>query len=382
MFGLPPILVYVDHTARFERNTGIQRCVRSLSRAWLSMGAPLQPVVWDRQIQQLVPASRQARRHLARWEGPAPEAWLDAPQLVTANWLLVAELVSGPHNPEAWQLQREAHRLQLQIAWLFHDAIPVRWSHLYGAQANQAAQAHAAYMNGLAEFDLVLANSHTTAGHLRQHWQQQNLTPRARLKALPLATELPGQDRSPAPCGGEDLVLCVGSLEPRKNHLGLLKAFTLLAALGRWPRSHTLVLVGWPNDRRVVQAVERACRLGLPLRWEPKVDDARLRQLYGKTAFSVYPSLEEGFGLPVAESLWHRRPCLCSGEGALGELASGGGCYTVATKNWRALMLALDQLLHDPRLRQQLQRQITQRSPRLWRDVAAEWLDQIKAASR
>ena len=380
--GAKRILVYVDHTARFERNTGIQRCVRSLSSAWLSLGARLQPVTWDREFKQLIPASFSARQKLARWGGPSPAAWLDNRSLVQADWLFVIELVCGPHNPTAAEMRQESQRLRLRLAWLFHDAIPVRWAHLYGAQATQAARSHAVYMNGLANFELVLANSQASASHLREHWQQEKLNPLARLRALPLATELPAQERCPVPSGGESLVLCVGSLEPRKNHQGLLKALIALVAGGRWQSSYTLVLVGWANDARVVQLVERAATFGLPFRWEHQVDDARLRQLYVDAAFCVYPSLEEGFGLPVAESLWHRRPCLCSGSGALGELAVGGGCHTVDTSDWRALRQGLDQLMNNRHLRQQLQREIAQRRPRLWRDVAFEWLLHAEALAK
>ena len=172
----------------------------------------------------------------------------------------------------------------------------------------------------------MLANSQATACHLSHYWQNEQLIPRASLRALPLATELPAQLRCSSPSGAESLVLCVGSLELRKNHQGLLKALASLVADGCWPNSLTLVIVGWPNDSQVVQLVERASTLGLPLRWERQADDLRLRQLYEGSIFCVYPSLEEGFGLPVAESLWHRRPCLCSGSGALGELAAGGCC--------------------------------------------------------
>ena len=382
LLGAKPILVYVDHTSRFDRNTGIQRCVRSLSRAWISLGALLQPVTWDRESKQLIPASSSACRHLARWGGPPPTAWLDNQSLVQADWLYVAELVCGPHNPTAVELRQESLRLRIKLAWLFHDAIPVRWAHLYGAQALQASRSHAKYMNGLADFELVLANSYTTASHLREHWQEENLNPRGVLRALPLATELPSQERCCAPSGSESLVLCVASLEPRKNHLGLLKAFASLVAQGLWHPSYTLVLVGWANDARIVQLVERATTLELPLRWEYQADDERLHHLYEQAAFCVYPSLDEGFGLPVAESLWHRRPCLCSGSGALGELASDGGCYTVDTSDWRALRQGLNRLVHDLDLRRHLQVQIGQRRPRLWREVACEWLLHAEAADK
>lgn len=377
---MDPVLFYVDHTARFERNTGIQRCVRSLSRALIEIGVHLQPVIWNRLEHGLEPASTTQREHLARWYGPAPGDWLDAPQcspapLAQARWLIVPELVSGPHNPRAHQLANEAERLGLKVAWLFHDAIPVRWAHLYGQQASQAARAHTEYMNGLAQFDLVLANSQTTAQHLKQFWTNQQLQVAARLHAVPLAEELPGTARLPPVDNPNDakIVLCVGSLEPRKNHGALLKALAALVAEQRWPQQLTLVIAGWPNDARVVAQVKRATALGLPIRWEAEADDARLLELYGQSLACVYPSLEEGFGLPVAESLWHQRACLCSNRGALAELAAGGGCLTVDTSSWKEIRTGLLAISTDLALRTKLEQQIAQRPTRTWRQVAAEW---------
>ena len=72
---IKPIYYYVDHTSRFAHNSGVQRCVRALARALLEQGQALIPVVWDRDKQQLAPASSPALEHLARWSGPAATAW-------------------------------------------------------------------------------------------------------------------------------------------------------------------------------------------------------------------------------------------------------------------------------------------------------------------
>ena len=42
--------------------------------------------------------------------------------------------------------------------------------------------------------------------------------------------------------------------------------------------------------------------------------------------FTVYPSLFEGYGLPILESLIRGKPCICGSNGALGEVSKGGGC--------------------------------------------------------
>ncbi len=65
-------LYYVDHTVRFERNTGIQRSARCLGKAFLEQKQRLVPVVWNRKTNKLNAASAASRLHLARWGGPDP----------------------------------------------------------------------------------------------------------------------------------------------------------------------------------------------------------------------------------------------------------------------------------------------------------------------
>ena len=122
-------------------------------------------------------------------------------------------------------------------------------------------------------------------------------------------------------------------------------------------------------------------RLGLPVQWEADADDAALVQLYGQCDFTIYPSLEEGFGLPVAESLWHQRICLCSGAGALGEISQPGGCCLVDSHDWRSIAAGLSSLFHDQQRRTQLQQQVSQRSFRTWHTYATELVDQLRACA-
>lgn len=378
-----PIYYYVDHTCRFAHNSGIQRCVRSLARALLQLGQPLIPVVWDRTEKQLAPAGAAALAHLARWSGPAVEAWSAWPQPEAENapsWLLIVELVSGPHNPSPEQLRAATNPLGVQLAWLFHDAIPVRWAALYGAAADQAAQCHARYMTALAGYERVFCNSHTTREHLLSFLREQRIPMRPeRILALPLAEDF-GTARPAAPPARKTTeqiqLLCVSTLEPRKNHRGLFKALAWLHSQGL--KNWQLQLVGWGADGQVVQQLERARVRGLPIHWHGRADDTALEALYQHSDLTVYPSLEEGFGLPVAESLWQRRPCLCSGEGALGERAAAGGCLTVNTADWRAIAAGLERLLVNPELRLQLRLQADQRSFRRWCNVAEELVNGLE----
>ena len=372
---------YVDHTTRFAHNTGIQRCVRLTARALIELGIPLRPVCW-RADQGFVLATMDQLRHLERWNGPPAGAWtMDLETPMTPSWLLVVELVREANKPTPQQMQAEARARGLMVAWVFHDAIPIRLAHLYGGLQSVAARSHAAYMRGLSVADRVLANSLTTAEHLRSFLALEQL-PFRHVQALPLAQAFPSPrlTSSPEPhqLGSPLRLLCVGSLEARKNHRTLLKALAWLEAYAMG--SVTLRIVGWANEPAIAGMVKRAVRSGLPVEWIDDADDQRLDQLYAWSQFTVYPSIEEGFGLPVAESLWHGRGCLCSSDGALGELAAGGGCLMVNTHSWRSMADALHSLVSSPDRIAALNADAQRRPLRSWSDYGQQLLAALTAA--
>jgi len=135
----------------------------------------------------------------------------------------------------------------------------------------------------------------------------------------PLAT---GLGSGPTVSGlSRPYVLYVGGLEdPRKNVIGLIHAFSALD--GDVRREHQLVLVGRSAPardaelRRLIQSTGLADSVLLP----GLVDEPTLRDLYGGCSAMVYPSLEEGFGLPIVEGMAHGAPVLSSNTTGCGEV--------------------------------------------------------------
>ena len=375
-----PILYYVDHTCRFPHNSGIQRCVRSIARALIHAGQPLIPVIWNRHSQRLAEPGPAALEHLAAWNGPEVTSWSRwTTETPPPQWLLVTELVRGANNPSREALLKACRPLPLADAWLFHDAIPLRQSQLYGPAAQRIAAEHGAYMHQLGQARVVFCNSQQSHHELSDVLKQNGGKPASHLHTLVLAERFGAERSAPIshkPASAPLELLCVSTLEPRKNHAGLLKALAWLHSQG--VRHWRLTLVGWPAEPAIQRLLDRSQRCGLPLRWFDRVTDAQLLALYERCDFTVFPSLEEGFGLPVAESLWHRRPCVCSGSGALGERAAGGGCETVDPRQWPSLAAGLKRLLTDPQRRGQLQHELEQRQFRSWSDVAQELLHRLK----
>lgn len=204
----------------------------------------------------------------------------------------------------------------------------------------------------------ILAISHATADALAERF------PRARgittVMPLGVAPAL-SADRSGADDGGlpaPGFVLAVGTLEPRKNLPRLVDAYAMLPA--ELQSAHPLVAVGalgWQTGETLhaLESLrERAIRLGY-------VPDEQLAELYRRCAVFCYPSLGEGFGLPVLEAMAAGAPVLTSNVSSLPEV--GGDAVAYADPHSADdIARALRELLESPGRRAELSRMGPQRA--------------------
>src|SRR5207244_12625157 len=121
---------------------------------------------------------------------------------------------------------------------------------------------------------------------------------------------------------------------------------------------------------------------GLPLRWLRHVDDETLLREYRDCRFTVYPSLMEGYGLPIVESLLHGKPCICGSNGALGEVARGGGCLIVDQTSEDALAAGIKNLLTDQQTYSRLCTEARARKFRSWSDYIEKFLEHLQVPPR
>ncbi len=121
-----------------------------------------------------------------------------------------------------------------------------------------------------------------------------------------------------------NVILVVSTLEPRKNARFLLDWFLNTSVLDDGMELWWIGPNGWLGDRRTDAA--RASPRADKIRFLGMVPDRRLCALYRLAAFTIYPSLYEGFGFPVLDSLLHETPVLCSFNSSLQEF-EGPGVY-------------------------------------------------------
>ncbi len=167
--------------------------------------------------------------------------------------------------------------------------------------------------------------------------------------------------------------MCVSTLEPRKNHLRLLNAFETVRK-NRPELPVRLVLVGnrYAGAPEITEQVQSATRRDERIEWHGILDDFRLAEEYGRASFTVYPSLVEGFGLPILESIWMGRPCVTHCDGVMHELASGGGCMTVDMTNTEELARGLERMASDRNLLAELSDQAKRRHVTTWEEYGEQ----------
>lgn len=176
--------------------------------------------------------------------------------------------------------------------------------------------------------------------------------------------------------GTAPFILTVGDLQPRKNHLGLIRAFEdLIRAHPQLP--HHLVIVGKEETwyAPTVHAAARKSQLADRIHFTGFVDDDELRRLYGACDLFVYPSFYEGFGLPILEAMACGRAVACSNTSAMPEVADSAALLFDPCSQ-RDLVFAMRDLLLNPELRQRMERLGVQRAAMFsWTRSAAKTLD-------
>jgi glycosyltransferase involved in cell wall biosynthesis len=186
--------------------------------------------------------------------------------------------------------------------------------------------------------DAIIAVSEFTARQIETLLH----VPPERIRVIPHGVRVP----SPSTASREKLVLFVGVIQRRKNVARLVEAF------GALPGDWRLALAGAPTGfgaKEALDAIERSPRrASVDLRGY--VSAADLENLYSRASIFAFPSLDEGFGMPVLDAMAHGVPVITSNTSALPEVA-GDAALLVDPRDTEAIADALQKLVLDESLR-------------------------------
>jgi glycosyltransferase involved in cell wall biosynthesis len=156
------------------------------------------------------------------------------------------------------------------------------------------------------------------------------------------------------------LVLAVGTLEPRKNHRGLIKAFHQAQKQQDGPAM--LAIAGGPGWLyEETQQLVRDLKLEQKVRFLGRVTDHELVTLYSMADIFAFPSFFEGFGMPPIEAMACGAPVITSNTSSLPEVV-GDAALQVDPHNVDELAHAITRLLQNQQLREDLRQNGYQRA--------------------
>ncbi|MEM7197674.1 MAG: glycosyltransferase [Pseudomonadota bacterium] len=225
--------------------------------------------------------------------------------------------------------------------------------------------------------DVVICVSGHTKSDFQRWCAAQNLTIKASVEHCILGSEISTQDpimpEIPDVDLTQDFVLCVGTLEVRKNHGWLLEIWTALQNDARAPLPLILAgTKGWLCDDFLIRLQQFDAAFPNLITHCIDINDQELTWLYRNCRFGVYPSLYEGWGLPVQETLQYGKPVIANAVSAIPE-AGAGLATLVETGNLGQWVNAVQtHMFNDDFLAKKTAQISAQHTPKRWDDWARE----------
>ncbi len=345
----------IDFTSAARERAGIGRYARELIRALARL---------DRSNQYVLFVPRDAHDDLLKFDWPSNFSIKHAPlteRYLAALWhrarvpLPIESFISKVdvlYSPDFLLPPTHAWRKVVTVHDLSYVRVPECFPTPLLNYLNRAVP------SSVAHADLILADAASTQRDLIDVYR----VPREKIKVL-----YSGVDARFSPDVSEDAkvhvraltndkpyLLAVGTLQPRKNYVRLIEAFAHIANSQFAHRNLQLVIAGgrgWMFDE-VFGAVERF-KVRSRVLFPSFVPDEDLPALYALASLLVFPSLYEGFGLPIAEAMACGTPVIMSNASSLPEVAGDAALY-FNPRDADAMAAAMHRALTEDALRADL----------------------------
>lgn len=182
------------------------------------------------------------------------------------------------------------------------------------------------------------------------------------------------QTFTPAP--KKDFILFLGTLEKRKNVVGVIEGFEILCSQGR---PENLVLAGtWGYGAEEIKKKIEESPFKERIRYLEYVSNDKVVELFKTAKVFIFPSWYEGFGLPVIEAMSLGCPVVTSSGGVLEEISQDAALLAPPDQP-QAIAKAIETLLTDEALRQEMIRRGLQQAAKFsWKKCAQETIDVYK----
>lgn len=334
---------YTDSTPRLiDTNTGVQRVVRNVGFELENRGdLDLFCVGWNLSGNELVLLGEELALELSKFGGPSNKACrvatqlaakynLDVPRIISqvifnnAQSFICAEVLwvsAGRKQPHAELISLLKRYPNLTSLAIHYDDIP-----LYSAEWAAYSVCHKKYLSTIALFDNIVSISKYSANTLMKSLSDIGFYPlTAKCHTAWLPHEIlhisRGTHSGKAQSCSSLRILCVGSITKHKNQLTLMRAFKELKTEDH-PSFKSAIIIFIGNivpslEKEVLKLLDSDSNMSLVR----GCSDKQLLLEYKQCDFTCFPSLLEGYGLPIGESLWLGKPVLASDSNTVGALS-------------------------------------------------------------
>ena len=283
--------------------------------------------------------------------------------------------MSWESNAMQVELERIKNEQRIRVAQIVYDLIISLYPHLHHPDNFGP---YTRNMEGVLKVsDQLFPISTSTASDIvRFAKNNQKRTPRIDVIRLGDEIETLGSRKPDDRRIANKFILCVGTIEIRKNHTLLYYAYKLASERGiKLPQ---LVIVGgsgwYTGDLQYTLANDKEIEKSIIIM--KGIDDAELSWLYKNCLYTVYPSIYEGWGLPIAESLAYGKVCAASHSSSMTEIGGDLVKYysPYSTEELLSTMVALVSDKKRSKLEQEI---VTNYKKTKWHDTAGQILEYL-----
>lgn len=235
---------------------------------------------------------------------------------------------ASPHHLErSGRVASILRRENARLVCLVHDLIPIEYPEYARAGGAEIHRRRIATISALA--DGIITNSAATSRSLEPFLAAAGRQPLVRVAHLGIADAGPPAMVSDPRRDGSPYFVCIGTIEPRKNHLLLLNLWRRMASDPGGEAIPKLVLIGrrgWENEQ-IIDMLDRCPALKGHVEEHGRLPDRDMLQLLAGAKALLMPSFAEGYGMPVTEALAVGTPVICSDLPALREAGGDAAIY-------------------------------------------------------
>lgn len=233
------------------------------------------------------------------------------------------------------------NNIGVKIVFLIHDLLPILYPHFFRENQDKI---HQQYLEDITSITNYFITTTEKVKNDLNYWIKNNTKKQyPNIKVIPLGADFKDIEKSLTKQNinknnNSIDFLIISTIEPRKAHKQLLDAFNLLWKENLDIKLHIVGKQGWFVED-LIKEINSSPRLNKKLFYHSFIDDSSLKSLYQNVDAVIIPSYDEGFGLPIIEAAFYKKPIICRDIEVFKEIAKENAFYFEDTQEAYPLYL-------------------------------------------